>query len=116
MLIHGHYSGKVGGSLTTTPGDYTIDLYTHPGCDGSGNGEGKQWLRSLAVTVPTPMIGNQGTINFSASISADFPQSFTGSRITATTTDSVGNTSEFSACQLYTDDTIFVDGFNYGSI
>ena len=112
----GHYGGNVGGSLTTTPGDYTIDLYTQSGCDGSGNGEGRLWLRGVAVTVPVPVVGNQGTVNFSASVSLGFPLSFTGSRITATATDSVGNTSEFSACRLYTDDTIFTDGFNYGSI
>lgn len=112
----GHFSGRVSGSLTTTPGDYTIDLYAQPGCDASGNGEGKQWLRAAPVTVPVPVVGNQGTINFALGVDLGFPESFAGQQITATATDSVGNTSEFSACQPYTDDTIFVDGFNYGSI
>jgi len=36
--------------------------------------------------------------------------------ITATATDVVGNTSEFSNCQPYIDDTIFEDGYDPGLI
>lgn len=36
---------------------------------------------------------------------------FAGNRITATATDSVGNTSELSTCVPYGDDTIFTNGF-----
>ena len=108
---HGGFdSGYVDGSLTTTGGDYTIDFYNAGGCDPSGNGEGKSWLGGVSVTVPTPMFGNQSTLNFSLPIASSSPL-FGGSKITATATDASGNTSEFSACQNYTNDDIFANGF-----
>ncbi|MGA9334731.1 MAG: right-handed parallel beta-helix repeat-containing protein, partial [Rudaea sp.] len=104
----GANKGTVSGTLTTTPGTYTIDFYTSPGCDNSGYGEGEVWLKGMSVTVPTPVIGDQGTANFNTTIA--FPL-LDGRTITATATDSVGDTSEFSACITYTNDTIFADGF-----
>ena len=37
---------------------------------------------------------------------------FSGDAITATATDAAGDTSEFSACMPYLNDTIFADGFD----
>ncbi len=107
----GHFSGQVNGTLSTTPGDYTVDLYLGTGCDASGNGEGRQWLRGATITVPVPAIGTQGLANFAINVDTAFPDILTGSTLTSTATDSLGNTSEFSACQAYVDDTLFANGF-----
>ena len=110
----GNINGTVAGSLTTTPGDYTIDFYDTPACDPSGFGEGKSWLGGVSVTVPLP-IGpfDQGTYGFTTlPISAPLSVMLAnGSKITATATDGNGNTSEFSACVNYLNDTLFTDGF-----
>jgi len=109
----GNDNGTVAGSLTTTAGDHTIDFYDTPGCDASGYGEGKSWLGGVSVTVPVPVVGFQGTYSFTAlPISAPlFVALANGSKVTATATDSNGNTSEFSACVSYLNDTVFTDGF-----
>lgn len=106
-------SGTVSGTLTSTPGLYTIDFYNAPGCDGSGNGEGRYWVGTGTVTVPSPMFGNQGTASFALAIAAAPDRSLAdGSRLTATATDAAGNTSEFSACASYTlGDAVFKDSF-----
>jgi hypothetical protein len=111
--LGGNENGTVAGSLTTTPGAYSIDFYNSPGCDSSTHGEGKSWLGSANVTVPVPMAGLQGTFSFNdLPISAPlFVTLADGSKITATATDANGNTSEFSACQNYLNDTLFTDGF-----
>jgi CSLREA domain-containing protein len=80
------------GTLNSTPGQtFTIDFYANVSCDTSGNGEGKTYLG----TVVTPATdGTTGDVSFTfnpGSLSA-------GQVITATATDSSGNTSEFSAC------------------
>lgn len=108
----GYHSGYAAGMLTTTSGDYTIDLYRSAACDASGNGEGQSWLGHATVTVPAPMFGDQGTASFEIRVTEAAPGSiFNGDSITATATDASGNTSEFSACQAYLNDTIFADGF-----
>jgi len=111
----GDYAGGVvSGTLTTTPGDKTVDIYANGGgCDASGYGEGKTWIGSGTVTVPTPGIGFQGTKTFSIFVTASLPVGafFDGLSITATATDANDNTSEFSACTTFTDDGIFLDGF-----
>jgi hypothetical protein len=111
--IGGATRGRLDGTLTTTPGDYTIDVYMGGTCDGSGHGEGKTWLRGASVTVPPPLTGDQGVVSFSIALRVTPPAVFmTGTTITTTATDSDGNTSEFSACIAYVDDTIFADGFD----
>jgi parallel beta-helix repeat protein len=109
----GSASGYVGGTLTTTGGDYTVDLYLNTSCDSSGNGEGQAWLGGTAVTVPATQPGSQAAAGFNIRIEQPAPNLplFTGRKITATATDSVGNTSEFSACANYFNDTIFANGF-----
>ncbi len=67
-------------------GPFTIEFFASDGCDGSGNGEGKTWIGSTQSGV--------GNFNFTA-----YSDSFiAGQTITATATDSSGNTSEFSSC------------------
>jgi len=109
----GFESGTISGLLATTQGDYTVDFYNGAGCDGSGNGEGKVWLGAATVTVPPPSIGFQGVGSFNALVHAPDASHplLGGSRITATATDANGNTSEFSVCSIYSNDTLFADGF-----
>ena len=105
--------GDVAGSLTTTPGDYTIDFYVSSTCDPSGYGQGTTWLGDGSVTVPTPTTGDQSTASFNLQVSASAAsvQLLSGVQITTTATDSLGNTSEFSPCATYVNDGIFADGF-----
>jgi len=70
---------------------YILNFYASPSCDGTGFGEGATWLGSRS--------------EISASVTGDFSDSAVplgyaapGSSITATATDSLGNTSEFSHC------------------
>ena len=111
--LGGYASGRIAGTLTTTPGDYTVDFYMGNACDGSGYGEGRTWIRGATITVPTPQSGDQGTATFAVTLHLDPPAVFvTGTSITSTATDAGGNTSEFSQCVAYVNDTIFADGFD----
>ncbi len=81
------------GTLNTTPNSsagYTIEFFSNAACDPSGNGEGKTYLGSV-TTINTDANGDVSFFYSPASLTA-------GDIITATATDSLGNTSEFSAC------------------
>jgi len=109
-------AGTFSGSLTTLPGDYRIDFYQTPsGCDPGDNRQGLGWIASAVVTVPAPQGGgDQGTASFAVQKPAgDLGQLYANGGITTTTTDSDGDTSEFSACVPYQIvDHIFADGFD----
>ena len=112
----GHFSGTVSGTLTTTPGDYQIAIYVAEPCDPSGYGEGFSELGyrgsvTGVITVPNLTVQGQGSVFFSLPVSFFSYNPGETVTLTATATDANGNTSEFSACQSYTDDTIFVDSF-----
>jgi len=113
QAIGGHNVGVISGNLTTTPGNYDIDVFAGTGCDASGHGEGRTWLGDIALVVPSPVGGaDQGSKNFTMNVHRYFPFVLTGSTITLTATDLFGNSSEFSSCKAYTDDTIFSDGYD----
>ena len=81
-------------ALSPTPvGQFQVHFYANTACDPSGNGEGQ-----------TPIGVSSGTGNRKRRQPAklSFPSSLVpaGSFITATMTDSGGNTSEFSPCAL----------------
>jgi uncharacterized repeat protein (TIGR01451 family) len=67
---------------------YTIEFFLSPGCDASGNGEGSIFL--MALQLETDLVGNAATIG-TVPVPPD-------QRVTATATDTDGNTSEFSNC------------------
>lgn len=109
----GYHNGRISGTLTTTGGDYTVDIYVSPACDASGNGEGKTWLASATVTVTVPQGIDEGIGTFAISFTTDpLLTLFGGEAITATATDPADDTSEFSACVSYLNDVIFADGFD----
>lgn len=96
VLTHaqGGPSTAVRGTLTGTPNtDFVIDFYASPSADPSGHGEGKRYLGSAAVR--TDENGNK-TFD-SAAFAVPLGVSGPDDVITATATDPVGNTSEFSA-------------------
>ena len=89
-------AGSIGFNLYVTQGNrYTVDFYASDSCDGSGNGEGKEWL-GFARVVPTTFGDRNFVVNtFRGTLNQyDYPS---GTHITATVTLD-GSTSEFSPC------------------
>ena len=85
----------ISGTLNSTASNtFQIDLYGNGSCDPSGHGEGQTYLGSTIATT-------DGTCNatFNAVLEVALQD---GSVVTATATDSNGNTSEFSNCVLVT--------------
>lgn len=103
------FQGTVAGNFTSTPGTYTVQVFASPACDSTGYGEGTELVGSGTSEV-TISAGGQGPGSFSIPVVGFFVAGYT--HITATLTDSVGDTSEFSQCFDYTDDQIFGNGFD----
>ena len=84
-------------ALSPTPsGPFQVHFYANAACDPSGSGEGQ-----TPIGVSSFGVGS-GATNFEMSFSAATVPA--GSFITATATDSNGNTSEFSTCALVAGD------------
>jgi hypothetical protein len=82
---------RVQGTLDSTPSTtFTVQFFSNAQCDTNGFGEGQNLVGS--ATVPTNAAGHA---DFDVLLSSQVPP---GYRVTATATDSDGNTSEFSAC------------------
>jgi hypothetical protein len=85
-------SSTIQGNLNSTPNStFTLELFSNPHCNPSGYGEGKTFLGSKQVTTD-----GTGSVSFAVNTTRAFAK---GSAITATATDSAGNTSEFSICK-----------------
>ena len=84
---------SITGSLNSTPNStFTLDFYASRVANASQYGDGQRWLGYATVT--TNAVGNSTfTLSLPASIDA-------GDWLTATATDSNGNTSEFSQARL----------------
>jgi len=81
----------ISGSLSSKPNQtFTVQLFTNPTCDSSGNGEGAEFIDEINVTT-----NNGGIAVIRYPTSRVFQA---GAYITATATDSARNTSEFSTC------------------
>ena len=78
-------SGTLNGAASTT---YTIQFFSDPSADPSGDGQGQTYLGSVKVTTDAG-----GNLTFSSTLSALVPS---GEVVTATATDPTGNTSEFA--------------------
>ena len=74
---------------------YTVDFYASNSCDGSGNGEGEEWL-GFARVVPTTFGARSFVVNTFKGTLNQYDQP-SGTYITATVTLD-GSTSEFSPC------------------
>ncbi len=86
----------VTGSLNSTPSsDFDLDFFASPSCDPSGNGEGQSALGSASVST-----NSGGDVGFMVTLG--MPAS-PGAAVTAIATDSLGNSSEFSACRAVGD-------------
>jgi hypothetical protein len=80
----------VTGTIESTPlASLEIDFYASPNCDPSGNGEGASPIGSTSVTLDAAGY---------AAINVSLPIASPGRAITATATEGLGNTSEFSPC------------------
>lgn len=81
----------VTGTLNSVPNStFTIEVFVSTACNASGDGEGQSFLGAVGVT--TNSAGD-------ASFVATFPTTLqAGAVVTATATDGLGNTSEFSPC------------------
>ncbi len=86
-------SSTIEGSLNSTAGSsFNVDFFVSNSCDPSGFGQGASFVGSTQANTDA---------NGNASFSAQFPVLLPdGSAITATATDAVGNTSEFSQCRF----------------
>jgi hypothetical protein len=84
-----HITGSLNSKANAS---FRIDLYVSPDCDPSGYGEGETWLGFVNVATDS-----NGDANFFETYFA-FP-TVLGRSVTATATDSAGNTSEFSLCE-----------------
>ena len=85
----GDYSTILGTFNSAADQSFTLDFYANSELDPSGYGEGERWIGSQIITT-------DGSGNASFLVTLD--DCDTGEYITATATDSDGNTSEFSAC------------------
>lgn len=107
--IGGDSSGSVSGTLSTTRGGYRIEFFLNPSCDASGHGEGATSIGATQVNIPN--VPGQQTVAFTTPV--QIAAATLGGWISATSTDSSGNTSEFSACVPYdSSDLIFADDFD----
>jgi hypothetical protein len=78
----------ISGTLTSTPTTtFTLEFFANDSLDSSGNGEGQTWLADATVTTDA-----NGYAAFTATVPAG-----SGNIITATATNAIGYTSEFSA-------------------
>jgi len=83
----------IAGTLSSMPSStYGVQFFQSTACDASGAGEGQTYLGEVTITTAASGIG---TFNVT------FP-GVAGGVATATATDSLGNTSEFSACAAIT--------------
>jgi hypothetical protein len=83
--------GSVIGAANT---EFTLDFFANHNCSVFSTGEGETYLGSTDVTTD-----GAGKANFSTTLPADLS---TNDVVTATVTDSGGNTSEFSGCATVT--------------
>jgi parallel beta-helix repeat protein len=82
-------STRVAGLLNSTAGaTFILDFYANDSADSSGNGEGQRYLGSISATTQTT-----GNLSFDVLLPTG---ANAGEWITATATDALGNTSEFS--------------------
>lgn len=108
----GTSSGVITGTLASTNGAYFIDAYSSQRCDASGYGQGETFNGDFFRLISNAPSGNNGSVSFSLPFNVEAGGNLAGRVITLTATDSIGNTSQFSACHAYQCDVIFRHGFD----
>ena len=84
-----HGSAILKGTYSGAPNQaYTLDFYHSPSADATSNGEGQTWIGNGQITTDG---GGNATFDFTFNVNVP-----AGSVVSATATDSLGNTSEFS--------------------
>jgi CSLREA domain-containing protein len=84
---------RITGSLNSVPAKtYRVEFFSSPSCDASGNGEGQVFLGAANMTTDA---GGDTSFEFTLAVNVTL-----GHIISATTTDSSNNTSEFSVCRV----------------
>jgi hypothetical protein len=97
--VSGGGTTTVQGTLTSTANTtFTVEFFANTVCNPSGYGEGQQVLDSQAVATD-----DTGSVSFVITLSIEVPP---GQFITATATDPGNNTSQFSACQPVSGETM----------
>jgi CSLREA domain-containing protein len=92
LLAEAGQTTRVAGTLNTRPNrNVTLDFYANRAPDPSGFGEGERYLGSTSITTDAA-----GNASFDVRLNA---ATQTGEWITATATESGGDTSEFSAAK-----------------
>ncbi len=79
------------GTLDTRAGDVRVEFFANTACHASGFGEGE-------IPIGTITVRATGDAQNPAVFTVELPVTARGQVITATATDAVGNTSEFSPC------------------
>ncbi|MEM9479461.1 MAG: hypothetical protein AAGA58_07395 [Verrucomicrobiota bacterium] len=83
-------TGSITASLNSEASEtFRIEFFSNTVCDPSGNGEGETFLGFAELTTDA---SGDGMVNFTADAQPE------GAFVTATATDSDGNTSEFGVC------------------
>jgi len=102
-FVTGGGGTSIEGTLNSSPAFvHTIDFYSSPECDPSGYGEGRTYIGSTNVTTNASNL---------AAFDVSFPTNTPiGHFVTATSTDSQGNTSEFSQCRVVTPSKVSISG------
>jgi parallel beta-helix repeat protein len=111
----GTRAGVLDGTLDSINDTYLIQIYASaPPTDGSGyNRYGERFLGSGTATIVHAPVGANGHTSFHLPYSSP-AQSLFGAQITLLATDSLGNTSQFSAAVTYLCDVIFRNSFDNG--
>ena len=96
----------VQGTLNSTPGaNFTLDFYSSPECDASGNGEGPLYLGNIVDGVD-----GSGNGSFTFNLPGQF---LAGQYIIATATATDGSSSEFSACAPVATNNLWTGAFGF---
>lgn len=100
-------SGGLERVASTLPMTYTLDFYISASCHATGHGQGSLYLGSAVLASANSTNGTLLTFQRTL-IGVEVP---VGAVLTATATDQVGNSSEFSACVSVVGDAIFASRF-----
>ncbi len=102
-LALGGANTTIQGTLNSRPSaNYTLDFYSSPNCDASGYGEGTVYLGSSTVSTDATNLSSFNVVIPATTMIGHF--------VTATATDSQGNTSEFSTCRVVSQSIVSISG------